>query len=631
MDRCLQTDPKLPVWIIEHVWVHKMMDLQQAVDPSLWPDVDSQPLSLEDSWRLRVASAQVYSIVRRRDVELFEKAVVFLEATYRLLPGLVSAIKHMKIVFGLKTLVVMWMLRERRGMIDTVTKIIQFFPNKLPQYQDQCSQREMFLMRKNHLEFKSLAQTLAVDKERREDYIKNQVEVEYGEHYAQKVEDRLLDYLRELEALIPGETYIDKILKKQNPVTEEEKLLLEVITSDSMTIATTLKTLLNCDVASCRAASSSRSPGPGVKTVEASQPAPHVGSSKARELQPEVFKPGGVSSPQFCSKHQRWVKTILCECPDECSEELLLQANVSVSPPLFPSSSSSTSSSQDLTPSDLVPCPPRQPPPQTSNPEDELGSGSGSDPSQTEPPLQPSSSTKTLLPPLMSPVVRLVDIATSKMNYGSFNLHQTSQTSTSRIEVVASASSRHGRTSGKKDSSRLSRKFRQVCTRHSLDSRNHLSEQCVSAFRKSSSLSSNDLNISEPPTHDASTSTSTSQSVSLSDDRNPSSAQSCQRNVLRNQLRLSLQSQGVLLQSKLLQPCVILTKMDSEECHRATGGRSSAWCEEEDVESLLDLNTLYSSDSFSSEDMDHDPDYKPCISKKRLLLEYENARILKPL
>lgn len=34
------------------------------------------------------------------------------------------------------------------------------------------SQREMFLMRKNHVEFKSFAQTLAINKDRGEEYIK---------------------------------------------------------------------------------------------------------------------------------------------------------------------------------------------------------------------------------------------------------------------------------------------------------------------------------------------------------------------------------------------------------------------------------------------------------------------------
>lgn len=39
----------------------------------------------------------------------------------------------------------------------------------------------------------------------------NQMEEQYGEHYAQKVEDRLLHYLHQLETVLPGETYIDKV------------------------------------------------------------------------------------------------------------------------------------------------------------------------------------------------------------------------------------------------------------------------------------------------------------------------------------------------------------------------------------------------------------------------------------
>lgn len=75
------------------------------MDPSEWPEMDSQPLSLEDAGRLRVVSAKVYSIVKNRDKGHFERVLNFLEDTYRLLPTLVSPIKHMKIVFGLKTMV----------------------------------------------------------------------------------------------------------------------------------------------------------------------------------------------------------------------------------------------------------------------------------------------------------------------------------------------------------------------------------------------------------------------------------------------------------------------------------------------------------------------------------------------
>uniref|UniRef100_A0A8D3DGH6 Uncharacterized protein n=1 Tax=Scophthalmus maximus TaxID=52904 RepID=A0A8D3DGH6_SCOMX len=72
---------------------------------------------VEDSWRLRVASARVFCIVKNRDVRHFEKVVSFLDATYRLLPRLVAPIKHMKILFGLKTMVT-HTDRRRRGFIQ---------------------------------------------------------------------------------------------------------------------------------------------------------------------------------------------------------------------------------------------------------------------------------------------------------------------------------------------------------------------------------------------------------------------------------------------------------------------------------------------------------------------------------
>ena len=75
------------------------------MDLSTWPELDFQSLCLEDPWRLRVASAQVYYIVKNRAMEHFEGTLGFLETTYRLLPRLVAPIKHMKVLFGLKTMV----------------------------------------------------------------------------------------------------------------------------------------------------------------------------------------------------------------------------------------------------------------------------------------------------------------------------------------------------------------------------------------------------------------------------------------------------------------------------------------------------------------------------------------------
>lgn len=44
-------------------------------------------------------------IVERRDIVHFERVMEFLSITHTLLPHLVTPIKHMKIMFGLKTLV----------------------------------------------------------------------------------------------------------------------------------------------------------------------------------------------------------------------------------------------------------------------------------------------------------------------------------------------------------------------------------------------------------------------------------------------------------------------------------------------------------------------------------------------
>ncbi|KAM3609737.1 uncharacterized protein V6R79_019634 [Siganus canaliculatus] len=765
--RALQTESftRFSLWIIEHVWAHRLVDVQEVVDPSMWPEVDSQPLSLEDSWRLRVASAQVFCIVKNRDVEHFEKVMDFMDDTYRLVPGMVAPIKHMKIMFGLKTMTIMWMLREGRGTVDTVIKINQFFPSKLPQYQGKCSQHELFLMRKNQLDFKNLAQSLVLDKNKLRDYVQNQLEQQYGEHYAQKVEDRLLHYLQKLNSVLPENTYIDKIMKKKSPVSEEEKFLLEIIVSDSTTIAATLKKLLHCDAASCGLTSASQSSHLGQNDLQTSQSLLQEGSLWTNLVSADATIPGDnrvaafkagqennqrvsednsvpendemnsdvkvASSPQFCSKHRRWVKNILQQCPDECSEELLLQTSVTMSPPLFPSSSSTTttSSSQDLTPSDL----PQylldqhhQPSPQThlqtaaktckpANLEENLNSERIKISTSDLLP-QPSLSTDALLPSCLSPIVRLVDVFSQRNVYLKSKHHDLSTngfiTSSSKRKslVLTSGNNRTNQeptqahtldqsesaaavnqqsaasrakaapvsTCRPQAASRLSRRFRRTGPGQKIEVHPTTSQTSCPTLPEV-------LSVSGPPTG-ASVATSPSESsssVRTASTDLPQQAARATRNNIRacrsksqphtatsssssssssseaaaipcessriqaETLMFSLRSQTLLLQSKLLQPSVSLTRLDAKHCHRVTKGRSSVsvepacrgsyvnsdagWRREEEEESDLsfDLNILYSSHSSSSDNdnsLSCDPDYKPRIKKKRLLLDYEAAR-----
>lgn len=51
--------------------------------------------------------------------------------------------------------------------------------------------------------------------------LQNEMEGQYGEHYAQKVEDRLLHYLNELETMLPGKTHVDEVCVLEKNVSME--------------------------------------------------------------------------------------------------------------------------------------------------------------------------------------------------------------------------------------------------------------------------------------------------------------------------------------------------------------------------------------------------------------------------
>lgn len=70
-------------------------------------------------------------------------------------------------------------------------------------------------------------------------FLQNEMEGQYGEHYAQKVEDRLLHYLNELETMLPGKTHVDEVC-----VFEKNVSVGGTFTSLSLYF---LKSLLNYD------------------------------------------------------------------------------------------------------------------------------------------------------------------------------------------------------------------------------------------------------------------------------------------------------------------------------------------------------------------------------------------------
>lgn len=77
----------------------------KVLGPPLWLEGDRSGLTLKDPCGIRVTAAESWAVIRARDIKHFEQVMEFLDVTHTLLPQLVTPIKHMKIMFGLKTLV----------------------------------------------------------------------------------------------------------------------------------------------------------------------------------------------------------------------------------------------------------------------------------------------------------------------------------------------------------------------------------------------------------------------------------------------------------------------------------------------------------------------------------------------
>lgn len=340
------------------------------------------------------------------------------------------------------------------------------------------------------------------------------------------------------------------------------------------------------------------------------------------------------SAPQFCFKHQRWVKTILQECPED------LPVDGSLSPPLFQSSSSRTSS-QDLTPSDLVPWQrpasdaPAAPqaPEQTAeraNSQDQTTSGSSPSSglaSESQPWLRPAPFRDAQVPvlPLEVQVIDSVSVGGPEQNGSSAaHRHRSSFPSNRALSCLPNwARLREVALNPPEKVDPGSRGLSAGKITHCPSSSGgHRDASTSPSITKSSQANVPVFSIQHPGAGTAVQRTLSRRGAQTGDSHG--------NRLGRALLRLSLPSQAVLLQSKLLQPRVSLSRLSSQHCHRATRGRSAGLSDEDKVtgtkaegdgDSSFDLNRLYSSRSSSSGGEDStlwDPDYKPSVNRPKL-------------
>ncbi|XP_058607282.1 uncharacterized protein LOC131524298 isoform X2 [Onychostoma macrolepis] len=492
-------------------------------------------------------------------------------------------------------IVIMWMLWNDQSTAKISDKIESFFPTNLPEYH-KCSRRNMDLMQKNQEDFKAFAHVLARDKDMRETYIRDLMEEQYGERYALKLEERLVHYLGELDKLLPQPTCIEQVLKQSHSYGKGEKILKKLLSRDSASLATILKRLLNCAVTTNQSLDDSLSLSLS-NTFEAQRDA-------------EVVKPSNgtlrvfLRSSQNSTKENRLSQTSTKELfgsqglwQNRSTETILSREKICGDGVIITSTQLSDSEIDqiDFSQSLLV--------------EKDLVGRHRREKTQSEPEQKES---ETDFPEQIcsrhGKKMRSILQECSEELDGEVVQAECTPTSTQSTPPLLPYTSQpqaspnqHSLSSNPDSSStNISMSYIQQVSLSPASSKNPVAPS-PSVLQQSSSSSQSRASKQLAINAGQILATVVFAKPSRTDDQN---------------LKLSLESQSFLMQSKWLQPQVCLNRLSKEECARAMDSyRARDILEgeqepEEDQYMLFDVNTLYS-ESYSEDSDSDDPDYKP--------------------
>ncbi|KAJ0047280.1 hypothetical protein NL108_003100 [Boleophthalmus pectinirostris] len=314
-------------------------------------------------------------------------------------------------------------------------------------------------------------------------------------------------------------------------------------------------------------------------------------------------------SPHFCSKHQRWVSNLLCECPMESSEEQPHQVS-EISPSLFTSTSSS-----DLTPSDL-PVPPEQHlSPSTTNQLQEVEEN----PKTVEPvdlasPLHPApppaesfiagaSVLKVVIVPCMdiTPVTICPGKSSATPNDIQMGNNEDLVAASSTVSNSARTLTPQTVTSSKPFISELSRRFRL--------GEKYLQSQFEGNGAKKVCYSSHMNLMNKGSDASFSTHSTSGMDITCNTQKYVDVESSFIDHMASSQNNLTFINNN-------MKPCVVLKRMSIEECLRITKGRfQCVQCVDmrESIDPdvyIFNVNSLYSSSS-SEDETDSDTEYRP--------------------
>ncbi|XP_065421447.1 TERF1-interacting nuclear factor 2 isoform X1 [Chrysemys picta bellii] len=152
---------------------------------------------------LRLAAAAAWQVMRARQVRDFPRVLGLLEAVGQAAPDVVFFRHYARLRLGLQAAVIMGMLQEEQPDGKIYDAVDTYFPEGEHRRHPLATARDLRLVGEAQETFRELVLGLLSDRQRRETYVEEQLEAEYGEPFLGGLEGLLYEYLGRLESTLP--------------------------------------------------------------------------------------------------------------------------------------------------------------------------------------------------------------------------------------------------------------------------------------------------------------------------------------------------------------------------------------------------------------------------------------------
>ncbi|XP_067389270.1 TERF1-interacting nuclear factor 2 isoform X2 [Emydura macquarii macquarii] len=161
------------------------------------------PAGQDPCTALRLVAAAAWRTVRARRSRDFPRVLGLLEAVGRAAPDTVRFRHAARLRLGLQAAVVMALVREQQPAGKIFDALDTYFPEGERQRPPLATARDLRLVGEAQETFRELVLGLLSDPQRRDTYVEEQLEAEYGEPFLVGLEGLFYEYLGRLESTLP--------------------------------------------------------------------------------------------------------------------------------------------------------------------------------------------------------------------------------------------------------------------------------------------------------------------------------------------------------------------------------------------------------------------------------------------